>query len=180
MITVAFGAASLVRAQQSPLASEDEVKAAYLFNFASFVAWPSTAFASPSAPIVIGVAASSHIEAPLLREVQGEAIGGRLLIVRQVTRADDMRECHIVFIGAAESRQFVRSLAELRQSPLLTIGDAEDFLSSGGMIRLIVARDNRVGFDVNLEATSNAGLKLNARLLKVARRVFGSVSEMGR
>ena len=176
---LALDARRVAGAEQSS-AAEYEVKAAYVFNFANFVTWPASAFASPTAPMVIGVAGDSPIAGPLLRAIQGEAIGGRSLVIRRVARADDMKECHIVFVGANESRQLVRSLTELRNAPLLTIGDAEDFLSSGGMIRFVVAGNDKVRFDVNLDATSNAGLKPSARLLKVARRVFGTVSETGR
>ena len=180
LTVLSCGAMRGVGAEQSAVGAEYEVKAAYVFNFASFVAWPASAFASPTAPIVIGVGGDSPIEAPLLRAIQGEAISGRPLVVRRVARADEMKACHIVFVGANESRQLVRSLTELRNAPLLTISDAEDFLSSGGMIRFVVAGENKVGFDVNLDATSKAGLKPSARLLKVARRVFGNVSETGR
>ncbi len=179
LAVLTLGAGRVAGAEQSS-AAEYEVKAAYVFNFANFVTWPASAFASPTAPIVIGITGDSPIEGPLLSAIEGEAIDGRSLVVRRVARPDEMKECHIIFVGANESRQPVRALTELRYAPLLTVGEAQDFLSSGGMIRFVVASNNKVGFDVNLDATSKAGLKPNARLLKVARRVFGNITETGR
>ena len=175
LAVVAFGAAPAVRAQQPSVATEYEVKAAYVFNFANFVTWPASAFASPTSPVVIGVAGDSPLEEPLVRAIQGETINGRPLVVRRVAHADDMKACHVLVSGANESKQMARSLAELRNSPVLTISDAEDFLNSGGMVRLVVTSNNKVGFDVNVDTMSRAGLKPNARLLKVARRVFGNI-----
>ena len=34
--------------------SEDTLKSQFILNFARFTTWPSTAFASPSAPLVVG------------------------------------------------------------------------------------------------------------------------------
>ena len=39
------------RTGRSPTASETEVKAAFIYNFAKFVEWPADAFSSDTAPI---------------------------------------------------------------------------------------------------------------------------------
>ena len=174
LVVLALGATSAVSAQRPSVAAEYEVKAAYLFNFASFVTWPAPAFASPASPIVIGVVGDSPLEEPLVRMVREEKINGRPIVVRRVARTDEMKPCHILFLGTNDSRQLARWLTELRDSPVLTVGEAEDFLNSGGMVRFVLT-DNRVVFDVNLDATSRAGLRPSARLLRVARRVFGNM-----
>ena len=179
LAVLALGAAPVVRTPPQSVAAEYEVKAAYVFNFANFVTWPASAFASPTSPVVIGVAGDGPLEEPLVRMIRGETINGRPVVVRRVARTDEMKPCHILFVGANESRQHARSLTELRNSPVLTVGEAEDFLISGGMVRLVVTNNNRVVFDVNLDAASRAGVRLSARLLMVARRVFGNTRGTG-
>ena len=168
---LAFGSVSVAGAQRGPLAQEYEVKAAYVFNFASFVTWPPSAFASPTAPILIGVLDNSPMTDPLVRAIQGELIAGRPIEVRRGASVDDIKACHILFVGARETKH----LALLQNAPVLTIGEAADFVPSGGMIQLVVTSDNKIAFDVNLDAMNRVGLRPNARLLKVARQVVGRV-----
>jgi len=53
-------------AAQVPLAAgEDEVKAAFLFKFASFVEWPVGTFQRADEPLVIGVAGDDGVAASL-------------------------------------------------------------------------------------------------------------------
>lgn len=158
--------------EQSPAAAEYEVKAAYVFNFASFVTWPPASFGSTTAPIVIGIAGASPIDEPLTRAVRGESVNGRPLEVRRVTTASEIASCNVLFLGSAET--LPRAIGQ--SASILTIGESNNFLQAGGMIRLVVSEDKKVGFEVNVGATSAAGLQLNARLLKVARRVVGAAA----
>jgi len=53
---------------------------------------------------------------------------------------------------------------------MLTVGEGDDFPAAGGVIGLVI-EDNKVRFDVNLEAAERAGLKISSKLLKLARNV---------
>ncbi|HJX10369.1 MAG TPA: YfiR family protein [Candidatus Binatia bacterium] len=48
----------------------------------------------------------------------------------------------------------------LRNTPTLTVGEADDFAAAGGMIALLID-DNKIRFEVNLDAAGNAGLKIS-------------------
>jgi hypothetical protein len=50
------------------------------------------------------------------------------------------------------------------------VGIEETFLEMGGMIGL-VSGANRLQFEVNLQPVNRVGLKLNAQLLNLARKV---------
>jgi hypothetical protein len=52
----------------------------------------------------------------------------------------------------------------------LTVGESADFLSLGGMINFVLEED-RVSFEINLEAAERHRLKLSSKLLAVARVV---------
>src|SRR5262245_59247368 len=81
--------------------SEDQVKAAYLYNFTKFVEWPDSAFASPTAPIVIGIYGVDPF-GPLIDDmVRNNTVAGRPLAVRRSVRMQDLRACHVVFVGGS-------------------------------------------------------------------------------
>ena len=54
---------------------------------------------------------------------------------------------------------------------MLSVGDATNFVKSGGMIGLSM-QDSRVKFDVNLGSAQRAGLQLNSQMLKLAGEVL--------
>src|ERR1700693_2178158 len=59
------------------------VKAGFIYNFAKFVEWPSTAFAEPDSPIVIGVLGTDPFGDIINRVVEGKKIGTRGFVVRR-------------------------------------------------------------------------------------------------
>src|SRR5882724_9097047 len=58
---------------------EYQVKAAFLFHFAQFVAWPDSAFSRPEDPFVIGILGADPFGGYLDEVVRGEKIGARAI-----------------------------------------------------------------------------------------------------
>lgn len=127
---------------------------------------------------MIGIPSDSALADPLIRVTQGEAVNGHALTVKRVNSPMECPECQMVVMTGVDATRAGRWLSELKDTPVLTIGDGEEFLATGGILRF-VTEANRVGFDVNLEAARRAGLQVNGRLLKVARRVYGGGSGVG-
>jgi hypothetical protein len=151
--------------------SEVDVKAAFLFNFTRFVEWPD-APAQPSAPFRMCVVADAATTAVIEKTMQGEHVNGRPSQTTVPASPDEVRACHILFVGRSESGRVAPLLAAVRDRPVLTVSDAERFTSRGGMIAF-VREDDRVRFDVNLGVAKRSGLSLSSRLLRVARNVEG-------
>jgi hypothetical protein len=154
-------------AESKPLVSEYQVKAAYLFNFAKFVEWPASSFATPESPMVIGVYGRDPFGALLDTLVHDKKIGGRPLLVRRASSMPELRSSHLLFVGAS-SESLSTALAQLADAPALTIGEHERFIESGGMIRFDAA-DGRVVFTIDVGAAGRARLSISSQLLKLAR-----------
>lgn len=153
--------------------SEYQVKAAYLFNFLKFVEWPEGAFGDPLAPIVIGVVGDDPFGNALPQVVAGKTVQGRDLVVHAFHSGENVRSAHILFISASEKKRAPMILSGLRGSPVLTVADLDGFLDEGGMIQFVNEND-RVRFAINLTATSQARLKMSAKLLSLAKIVDGN------
>jgi hypothetical protein len=146
------------------------VTAAVLFNFVKFVEWPVDAFHESSSPLALCVLGDDAIADSLDAVVQGEKLNGRPLVVRRLSDARPVRECHVVFIGPLETGRLPDVLGRLAASNVLTVGEGDRFLDQGGMIRLFLEQ-NRLRFDVNLDAAERSHLKLSSKLLRLARAV---------
>jgi hypothetical protein len=162
------------RAQDAP--SEYQVKAAYLFNFLKFVEWPENTFVDPLAPMVIGVVGDDPFGSALPQVVIGKTVQGRDVVIRIYRAGEDLRGAHILFIGSSERKKLPAIFSSLRGSGVLTVGDMEGFLDSGGMIQF-VAEDNRVRFAINVDAARRAKLKMSSKLLSLAKTVEGKGGE---
>lgn len=163
-----FAASSLAAAAPT---REYDIKAAFLFNFASFVEWPSTAFATPTAPFVIGILGDDPF-GPILEEiVDGEQINGHPLAVRRLTSRQlaEAGACHILFISKSESRRLTPLLQQLRGRPVLTVADLPNFLDAGGSIGF--STEGRVRLIINPSAVRAAHLNVSSKLLRLAEVV---------
>lgn len=146
--------------------TEAQVKAGLLYNFISFVEWPPAAAGSV---FVIGVVGSDPV-AVALRPLHGETDVSRRIEIREVEGAAEARLCQILYIPASRDRQLPALLAALRNDPVLTVGEHEQFTRMGGVIRLYPERA-RLRLEIDLARAERVNLRISARLLDLARVV---------
>jgi hypothetical protein len=152
----------------SPL--ERQVKAAYLYKFASFVEWPEGSFARPDSPLVIAVHGSDPLAAQIEQMVAGRSVNGHAITVRRVRRGDSLAGVHILYTSGADRAGAADMLATARGQQCLTVSDAEEGLALGSMINFKVA-DDKLRFEVALRQVNQSQLKISARMLAAAWRV---------
>jgi hypothetical protein len=151
-------------------ASESEVKAAFLFNFAKYVEWPRRSAETFS----ICLLGESRFGDVLSRTMEGKKVGDQAISVSLVHTPSQAEGCGIVFISRSEASRLDPLLAHLARRPVLTVSDIEGFADRGGIIGLKTDQ-KKVRFEVNLVASRLAGLKLSSQLLKVATQVIGQL-----
>ena len=170
-VSLSWAPGALAQDRDSSNSSEYLIKAGFIFNFAKFVDWPPTTFAQPDSPIVIGILGTDPFGAIIDQIVQEKKIGGRGFVVRRLkwgTDLKDLKECKILFVGASERVHIDELVQIVKGLPILTVGETPGFAERGGVIRLVL-EDNKVRFEVNVEAARQAGLTISSRLLTLAR-----------
>jgi uncharacterized protein DUF4154 len=157
-----------LHAGAQPRPSENEIKAAFLYNFAKYVEWPDATFQAGEFHLC------ALADAEFLKSVDdiiaGESIAGRPVSRQTASTPDEAQSCHILFVARADLARAEPLLAAARSAHVLTVGEGADFLKRGGAIAF-VRDDTRVRFDVNVAEAQRAGLRISSRLLRVARRV---------
>src|SRR5258706_9500813 len=151
--------------------SEYLIKAGFIYNFAKFVEWPTAAFAQPDSPIIIGILGTDPFGNLIDRIVENKKIGARGLVVKRLrwgTDLKDLKECKILFVGASERGHLDELMQVVKGLPILTVGETPGFAERGGVIRFVL-EDNRVRFEINVEAAHQADLTISSRLLTLAR-----------
>lgn len=144
---------------------EYQVKAAFLFNSAQFVSWPSSQPAD--VPLVIGILGDDPFGSYLDETVRGEKVNNHSLIIQHFRRGTEPRNCNILFISRSEGNRAAQVISNLKGRSVLTVSDIEGFSGLGGMIELF-AEKNKIRMRINLEAVRAANLKISSKLLRVA------------
>jgi len=150
---------------------EYDVKAVFLFNFATFVDWPKDGLPAAGEPFVIGVLGADPFGAALDQTVAGEAIRGAPLQIRRSTKVEELKGCQILFISESERARLPAIFDTLRGRPVLTVGDSPMFVEKGGMIGFSTGA--HVQLHVNPAAAKAAGLNISSKLLRVAKAPAG-------
>ncbi len=171
LLLVAGGAFARLQAAEQ-IATTDEVKAAFLFNFAKFVEWPADAPGDAS-PFVIGVIDSNGIGDALRELVRTKSIGNRSISVKRLAADDDLISTQMLFVGQAGRAKVVEVLRRASKAAVLTVSDVDSFCEQGGIIALTL-EGNHVRFEVNLDPAERVRLKISSKLLALARKVHPS------
>jgi YfiR/HmsC-like len=155
--------------QASP---EYEVKATFVLNFARYVEWPPKQQTPPFRICVLG---SNPFGKRLEAAVEGETWHDGPIVVRRVREVREARNCHLLYVPAADTDRFLSTASEVEGRPVLTVGETARFLSNGGMIYLFIEQ-NTVRFSINQTSARSAGLQISSRLLRLAREVVNQPS----
>lgn len=159
------------RAQErGPVASEYAVKAALLYKFLRYLTWPEESLPADGEALRIGVLGKDPFGTILDETVAGKTLRDHPLEVARGQSLAELGDCIVIFIAASEKSRIAEVLHALEGRPVLVVGDSEGFAEKGVMINLVL-RDNKVKFQINYGAARNAGIEIDAQLLRLAELV---------
>lgn len=151
--------------------SEYDVEAAYLYNFGKFVRWPAGALAGANS-FDICILGQDPFGGTLDRLIAQDQIEGKPIHRRVIAHAAEAAGCAIVYISDSEEANRQKILSALNGKGYLLVSGLPHFVEDGGTIQFSV-QENRVRFEINLDAASKNRLVLSSELLKVALSVTG-------
>jgi hypothetical protein len=172
VLTMSLAETPLSAREQSQ-AREYRVKAAFLFHFVQLVEWPAGTMGNEINPVTLCTIGEDPFHGDLEATLAGKIVGGRLLRVRHLKAGEDFQRCHVLFVSRHDAARLGPLLQGLKDGPILTVGESDGFVQQGGMIGFCLV-DNKVRFEINLEAAERAKLKISSRLLLLAKTVVGN------
>ena len=155
----------MCQAQSPP--SEYQIKAAFIYNFARFVEWPTQTFAAANSPMIVGVLGKNDFGDNLAQIINGKEIRGHPLQFEEFKSVADATHCQVLFISKSEKSDFPKIISQLQGASILTVSETDNFINAGGMINLVIVED-KVRFQINNDAAKKAGLTISSKLLSLA------------
>lgn len=168
-LSIVFGCGAFASAQAPN--TEYAVKAAFLYHFAQLTNWPAQTFQRPGDPFTFCTIGRDPFDGALESVIAGKAIQSHPVKVMHLKPGGPVKSCQVLFIGSQEEPHASALLSGLAAVPVLTAGEADDFLQQGGMIGLRCEKD-RMRFDVNLAPAQKSNLSFSSTLLSLAKSVY--------
>jgi hypothetical protein len=170
-LLAAAGASIPASAQDDTLAAQRRIEAAYLYKFGGYITWPAEAFPGPDSPFIIGVAGDDAMADELETLVAGRSMNGRAVVVKRIHAGQSIAGIHIMFV-AAGTAQGETLIAAAHDISTVAVTEGDDGLERGAGFSFVLVND-RVRFDVALDAAQTGGVKVSSQLLSVADKVTG-------
>lgn len=152
---------------------ESQIKALYLFKFATYVEWPLSAFPQPDSPFTIGIIGSDNIATELRLLCATQQLVNRPINIKSITSGistNDLSGLQVLFVNQENSENLAVLIASTQPKPVLIVTEVTGALNIGSVINFIPV-DEHIRFEISLSNAERNHLKIGSRLLSVAQKV---------
>jgi hypothetical protein len=155
----------------------DQIKAAYMFNFAKFIEWPAEALAGAASLNFCALGRSATVD-EVDSLVSGKSINSRPIKIRHLGKPEEIKDCHLVFLAGSAGKQEQKLFQAAKGLPILLVGESPGFAHAGGTIGFLT-ENGKVLFEINISSAEEAHLKISSKLLALARIVSSGIARPG-
>ena len=161
LLTLAVSLAGLVAgAQQAE--PEARLKAVFLYNFTKYIEWHESA----SSDFIIGIAGPTAVQEALQDIAKANKVQNRRIVIREFDKPEEIEHCNILFISANFPYQ-LRSVVSRVDAGMVTVTEKAGSASLGADFNFVIVND-KLKFEVNMDAINQAQVKVSSQLLKLA------------
>ena len=150
-------------AQGQTQEEEANLKAAFIYNFTTYIDWDTSDVEND---FVIGVIGPSAVIAPLIEIAMTNTVKSKKIVIKQFNTPDEITFCNILFI-ARNSPYALQTILAKGNKGTLTVSEEAGFAEQGTAFNFIVVND-KLKFEANVKSINAAGLKASSQLLKLA------------
>ena len=147
------------------LTKEYKIKAGYVYNFTKFITW-NFKDAKTFNVCIVGNDPFDEIIDPIEDKPGPAPLPIKLFRFIGLDTLHKGPHCHTLFVSSS----IKGSLNHPNFDNTLVVGESDDFIEHGGMIRF-VNREDKIKLQCNLERINEAGLKISAKVIEVCEVV---------
>jgi hypothetical protein len=125
-------------------AQDDKFKALFIYNFTKMIEWPANKKAGDFVIAVMGNPTIASELAGLNKKVVNQPI-----VVKEISDAGSIGDCHILFIGSADTGKLGAAISAIGDKPTLIITDSPGGCKKGSGINFIKS-DSGIDYEYNL------------------------------
>jgi len=142
------------------------VLAALTINVARFTTWPELIFKEPESAFNLCVYGDNVVQQSF-SNINNKQVNKRSIHIINISRLRKLNQCQLIYISELERNKLIPLLLELKDKPILTIGENIEFLQAGGIVGLENI-NGKIQLTINLAIIKQSKLVISSRLLKLA------------
>lgn len=147
--------------------SDNEIKAALVLKLPQFVTLPDDLFEDTRSELIIGVVGDKDFMASVKKLHKGKRINGRRVKLIVTQDADDLKQCHVVYVDTSTADLSENEIDRLIELGAMIISNNIDVASRGGMVYLRL-KNNKYVIEINLDVAERNKIVFNSQLLRIA------------
>lgn len=151
---------------KTTLVDERDMKAALIYNFSIYTAWPETN--SNSFNVCTFEGDQENINVSVL---ESKKINGKPIHFNVIRYEADIQNCQVLYVEEARQIYNSRFSKLVDKLAILTISENSDRLDSSGIIN-IKLENKRYHFTINNQAAKQLNLLMSSKLLRLASKVY--------
>lgn len=144
---------------------EQTVLAALALNIVRFTTWPPD---SQIGGFIDFCVVGDNVIQQSFAGIDRKPVGNKTLQVINLSRLRNFEQCHVLYVSDLKQNVLLQVFVEIKNRPILTIGESYDFAAKGGMVGLENV-NGKITLHVNLPVMRESNLNISARLLKLAK-----------
>jgi hypothetical protein len=145
--------------------SDHDMKAALIYNFAVFIAWPEENH-------MINVCAFEEDQDNVNRDIlESKEINGMPVHFVIIRNLDQIKSCQILYLEETKKIDDKKLLAYLADSKLLSILNSQSSSENFAIIKMQL-ENNKYTFTINNQVAKQANLTVSSKLLRLATKVY--------
>lgn len=167
---VLLSVAAIMLACNLPLSYADSVeeyaaKSVLALNLARFSEWPPEVFNENKTQVNLCLIGDDAI-VNAFAMIDKKPVGNKSLSILNISRSRQLDHCQLLYVSS-DAGKITQLIEESYKRHILTIGETDDFLVSGGGVYFEMD-SSKITLHVNLSAVEKAGVRINSRVLKLA------------
>jgi hypothetical protein len=163
----------LVMGDRGTYAAISEDKSEFILNLIEKVEWPAES-GLKTKPFEICVIGNASLAEKLTKQVAKISKPDLKIVVRAIDTDQEYLTARIVVIAIDDLKQLAGILKNVKDKPILTVGESEGFARYGVMINIIESENaGEFKLIINKMTSRKAGLEIDPDLIKKADKTYG-------
>ena len=133
--------------------------------------WPAGTFSGPKTPYILGVLGQNPFGV-YAQAFATNVVNGRPIVVKTFSTVEEVKGCHLLFVSSSEDSNLARIQDALQNSNVLTMGETDEFIRHGGLIKVMaLTPGEKYFFELNKKVLERSPLKIHPGLLEFGKPV---------
>jgi hypothetical protein len=146
-------------------------KASLVALFLKSTDWPTGSFSGPKTPLILGVLGQNPFGV-YAQAFATNVVNGRPIVVTNFNAIEEVKGCHLLFVSSSEDNNLARIHEALQNSNVLTMGETDEFIRHGGLIKVMaLTPGEKYFFELNKKVLDRSPLKIHPGLLEFGKPV---------